>query len=119
MFRIYYADLAKALKDKSFKVRPVVVVEEDEKNVKVFAITSRNRFGKYYIHMNNYKVYGMCNTSRLYTIPKKYLLNYVRDCTTSETEPIRQRLDSINLKKGIDKHDEVCYNKSTVKEMLK
>lgn len=95
MFYIYFADMAKATKRSEYKKRPVVVVEDNGNTVKVFNITSRMKDGEKYVHMNNYKIYGYCNTGKLFTISKKFLKNFVRSCTTSEQEEIISHLKTI------------------------
>ena len=98
MMRIYYADMAKAFKRKDYKRRPVVVLEDLGDMVKVMKVTSRNRDDKYHTRMNNFLIYGFCDVSHVYKIPKKYLMGFVRDCTTSEIENILYKSSKINSK---------------------
>ena len=99
MFRICYADLSKAFKNNEFKRRPVVVIEDLGNNVKVLKITSRNRNDKYHVRMNNFLIYGFCDISHCYIIPKRYLISNVRDCTISEMESITSKVDKYFSKK--------------------
>lgn len=100
MLKIYYADMAKAFKRKDYKKRPVVVLEDLGDTVKVMKVTSRNRDDKYHARMNNFLIYGFCDVSHVYRIPKKYLMGFVRECTTSETEGIFHKLIGIHEKKA-------------------
>ena len=93
MFKICYADLAKAFGKKEFKRRPVVIMEDFGDSVKILKVTSRNRDDKYHVRMNNFLIYGFCDVSKFYIIKKKYLLSYVRDCTTSESEAIKNKIN--------------------------
>lgn len=93
MFKICYADLAKAFGKKEFKRRPVVIMEDLGDSVKILKVTSRNRDDKYHVRMNNFLIYGFCDISECYIIKKKYLLNYVRDCTASESEAIKNKIN--------------------------
>ena len=88
-YRIYYADMAKAV-CKEKKKRPVVVVAEQGNKVKVHCVTCRNKQDRpsFYVPLNNYLVSGNVEVSHYYWINKKFLLNYVRDCTSSEQEAI-------------------------------
>ena len=88
-YRIYYADMAKAV-CKEKKKRPVVVVAEPGSKVTVHCVTCRNKQDRpsFYVPLNNYLVSGNVEVSHYYWINKKFLLNYVRDCTSSEQEAI-------------------------------
>lgn len=90
MYSIYYADMGKATGIEDMGKRPVVCIEISENKAKVYKITSRYKKGKYYARINNYIVNGFCCVSKYYTIDKKYLLNYKRDCTLSEIEAINK-----------------------------
>lgn len=100
MFRICYADLAKAFKNKDLKRRPVVVIKDLGRKVVVLKITGRSINDKYHVRMNHFLIYGFCDVGNIYTIDKKYILSYVRDCTTSEVESIKINLK--NFQKSID-----------------
>lgn len=84
-YKIYFCDLAKAINNPLARKRPVVSVGVVDGKHKVYAITSRYKAKDFhYVHMNQYMVNGYCNISENFLIDEKYLLNYWRDCTTSE-----------------------------------
>lgn len=94
MYKIYYADMAKATGISEMGKRPVVsvgFVNGDKNKVKVYKITSRNRNDKFHVKINTYVVNGYCDISNLYIIDTKYLLNFKRDCTTSEINAIKKK----------------------------
>lgn len=88
-YKIYYADMGKAV-CKEKKKRPVVVVAENGNKVKVHCVTCRNKEDRsnFYVPLNNYLVNGNVEVNHYYWIDKKYLLNFVRDCTMNEQENI-------------------------------
>ena len=97
-YTIYYANLRKGLHDSNEKIRPVVIVGEEEKNVKVLAITSRYKSDKYHVKMNNFLIHGCCDVGNIYKINKKYILQYVRGCTESEVNAIENKLGKFEIK---------------------
>ena len=93
-YKIYYANMGLAVR-KEKKIRPVVVVDEYNNRVRVHCVTCRNKDDRpdYYVPLNPYKVYGNVEVSRYYWIDKKYLLDCVRECTTSEVEAINRGIE--------------------------
>ena len=92
MYKIYYANMAKGTGMSEIGKRPVVSVRSDGDYVEVYKITSRNRNDEHHVRMNNFLVHGYCDISHKYRINKKYLTSWIRDCTTSEVEGIKEGL---------------------------
>ena len=90
MYKIYFADMGKGTRIKAMGKRPVVCTEINGDFAKVYKVTSRYKNDKYHIRINNYIVNGFCCLATCYTINKKYLLGFKRDCTTSEIEAINK-----------------------------
>lgn len=91
MYQIYYAKLGKALAPQ-VKTRPVVVVHDYGDKVGIYKVTGRYCTDEpYYVHMNSFKIYGYCNVKMYHVIDKKYLLSYVRACTTEEEQEIKDK----------------------------
>lgn len=92
MYKIYFADMGRATGNHNMGKRPVVSLNvEDEDYVKVMKVTSRMRNDEFHVRMNNFLVHGYCDVSHTYRIKKKYLLDWIRDCTVSETEGINEK----------------------------
>lgn len=92
MYKIYWCDLGKATEKPEIGKRPVVVIGYDDQYVKVLKVTCRNREDRFHVHMNNFLVHGYCSCDVCYYIPKKYLLDFRRDCTTCEYTKINERM---------------------------
>ena len=96
MYKIFYADLGKITGEKEIGTRPVVSVKTIGEKAIVYKITSRMRPDFRHVRMNNYKIFGFCDVSKSYTIPKNMLKWYQRDCTRSETDEIRRRANRLD-----------------------
>lgn len=94
MFKIYFADMAKATGKKEIKKRPVVVIKESGNYVSVLKITSRNKDDEFHVRMNNFIIHGFCDISHIYKIERRYLLRWMRNCTSSEVEAIEEKMNS-------------------------
>ena len=92
MYKIYFAELGKATGIKEIGTRPVVLISENDKECMVLKITSRNRDDRKHVRMNPYIINGFCDISQTYFIDKKYLKDYMRDCTKSEYSSIREKI---------------------------
>ena len=96
MYKIYWCNLGKAVGNPEIGVRPIVSTGFVNGKVKVFQITSRNRNDRYHVRMNHYMVRGFCGMSYYYLIDRKYLLDYCRDCTTSEVDAMNQKIKELH-----------------------
>ena len=96
MYKIYWCNLGKAVGNPEIGVRPIVSTGIVNGKVKVFQITSRNRNDRYHVRMNHYMIRGFCGMSYYYLIDKKYLLDYCRDCTTSEVDAMNQKIKELH-----------------------
>lgn len=101
MYQIYICDFKKANIPQA-GVRPVVVTKMGNKCI-VYKITSRERNDKYHVRLNNYMIHGYCDISGWYKLDRCCLLNYVRDCTTSEIQAIDEGIKKF---KSLDKKTE-------------
>lgn len=90
-YSIYYANMRCVHPEK--KTRPVVVVAEQGNRVKVHCVTCRCKADRpdFYVPLNHYMISGNVEVKRSYWIDKRFLLDYVRDCTTSEIEAINAK----------------------------
>ena len=79
---------------KEIKKRPVVVIKESGNYVSVLKITSRNKDDEFHVRMNNFIIHGFCDISHIYKIERRYLLRWMRNCTSSEVEAIEEKLNS-------------------------
>ena len=96
MYKIYWCNLGKAVGNPEIGVRPIVSTGIVNGKVKVFQITSRNRDDRYHVRMNHYMIRGFCGMGYYYLIDKKYLLDYCRDCTTSEMDTMNQKIKELH-----------------------
>lgn len=96
MYKIYWCNLGKAVGNPEIGVRPIVSTGIVNGKVKVFQITSRNRDDRYHVRMNHYMIRGFCGMGYYYLIDKKYLLDYCRDCTTSEMDAMNQKIKELH-----------------------
>lgn len=80
--KIFYVD--------RYKIRPFVAIKCTKDGIIGYPVTCRMRQGKHCVPLNNYKIYGICNTEQEIFVPKKNIRSFVRKCTKTEEEAILQ-----------------------------
>ena len=99
MYKIFWVDMAKATGNKLIGKRPVVSTEANGNILTVYEITSRNKNDRFHAHMNNYLIRGYCDCGIRYEVDKKYVRNYIRDCTLTEYREISAKINALSNKK--------------------